>query len=193
MAPSQSTSRLQLREENLEKNISHCKLLVENATTRNFVDLLLVIIILVLLGVAAPIIRGDYCERSNDVRITGDGNTSKCFVNSSCMTLTGNNHSGSCHCHVGFKWDGHVCSDIDECASGNHSCPTNSSCKNIFGSYICECSHGYAEKRHCIDLDECKLELHECDKHADCTNTMGSYNCTCQAGFYGDGRSCRSI
>lgn len=192
MAPSQTTLQLQLQEKNFE-NISHCKLLVENATTRNVVDLLLVFIILVLLGVAAPIIRGDYCETSNDAKVSSDGNTPKCFVNSSCVTLTGNNYRGICHCHVGFKWDGHLCSDIDECTSGNYSCPTNTYCKNTFGSYICECSHGYVEKRHCIDIDECKLELHECDKHADCTNTVGSYNCTCQAGFYGDGRSCRSI
>lgn len=37
------------------------KCLVDNATARNMVDLLLVITILVLLGIAAPIIRGDHC------------------------------------------------------------------------------------------------------------------------------------
>ncbi|XP_027040592.1 pro-epidermal growth factor-like [Pocillopora damicornis] len=192
MAPSQTTLQLRLREENHD-NVSQCKLLADNATTRNVVDLLLVIIIFVLLGVAAPIIRGDVCERGDDIRVSNDGNTLKCSVNSSRLTLTGNNHSGNCHCHVGFKGDGHVCSDIDECAFGNHSCPPNARCRNTFGSYSCECSYGYRENRYCLDMDECKLGLHGCDKHAHCTNTAGSYKCTCRAGFYGDGRSCRNI
>lgn len=62
MAPSQTTLQLRLREENHD-NVSQCKLLADNATTRNVVDLLLVIIIFVLLGVAAPIIRGDVCGK----------------------------------------------------------------------------------------------------------------------------------
>lgn len=39
------------------------KFLAGNATTRNIVDLLLVITILVLLRVAAPVIRGDRCGK----------------------------------------------------------------------------------------------------------------------------------
>ena len=43
--------------------MSGCKYVAGNATTRNIVDLLLVITIIVLLGVAAPIIRGDHCGK----------------------------------------------------------------------------------------------------------------------------------
>ena len=42
---------------------SQLKFLAGNATTRNMVDLLLVITILVLLGVAAPVVRGDSCGK----------------------------------------------------------------------------------------------------------------------------------
>ena len=59
MASKQAT--MQIYQEKDCKYASRCKFLVENATTRNIVDLLLVIIILVLLGIAAPIIRGDHC------------------------------------------------------------------------------------------------------------------------------------
>ena len=59
MTSTQAT--LQIYQEKDCKYASRCKFLVENATTRNIVDLLLVFIILVLLGVAAPIIRGDHC------------------------------------------------------------------------------------------------------------------------------------
>ena len=63
MAPSQTTLPLRLREENHDNYVSQCKLLADNATTRNVFDLLLIIIIFVLLGVAAPIIRGDFCGK----------------------------------------------------------------------------------------------------------------------------------
>ncbi|KAJ7337945.1 Nidogen-2 [Desmophyllum pertusum] len=130
MAPTKIT--LQTNQETDHENMSDCKSIAGNATTRNIVDLLLVITIIVLLGVAAPIIRGDYC-------------------------------------------------DIDECTSGNHSCPTKAHCINAIGSYTCECFHGYHGSQ-CLDVDECKLGIHTCDEHANCTNTMGSYKCTCHVG-----------
>ena len=62
MAPSIVT--LQMSQEPNQQDTSACKVSMRrfagNATTRNMIDLLLVIIILVLLGIAAPIIRGDY-------------------------------------------------------------------------------------------------------------------------------------
>ena len=59
-----STVTLQMSQEPNQQDISACKVSMKrfagNATTRNMIDLLLVIIILVLLGIAAPIIRGDF-------------------------------------------------------------------------------------------------------------------------------------
>jgi len=64
MAPAPTTLRIH-QETNHHK--SDCKFqlkfLAGNATTRNIVDLLLVITIVVLLGVAAPVIRGDRCGK----------------------------------------------------------------------------------------------------------------------------------
>lgn len=35
-------------------------------------------------------------------------------------------------------------SDIDECATGRHSCfPTTEICKNTLGGYTCNCASGY--------------------------------------------------
>ena len=52
---------LQMYEEKDREGTVDFKIIAGSATTRNIVDLLLVIIILVLLGVSAPIIRGDHC------------------------------------------------------------------------------------------------------------------------------------
>lgn len=60
-APAKTT--LPIHQETDRDVKSHCKFLARNATTRNIVDLLLVITILVLLSIAAPIIRGDHCGK----------------------------------------------------------------------------------------------------------------------------------
>ena len=38
--------------------------------------------------------------------------------------------------------------DIDECATGLHTCEQN--CTNTLGSYVCSCDEGYNE-----DSDKC--------------------------------------
>ncbi|XP_078359708.1 uncharacterized protein LOC144644156 isoform X2 [Oculina patagonica] len=179
MAPAKTTLPV-----HQETDHSDCKFRAGNATTRNIVDLLLVITIIVLLSIAAPIIRGDHCDADKKVK-------PGCASQASC-TSSENNKNSSCVCHVGFKGDGHVCTDIDECASVNSSCPTNAHCINSIGSYACECFYGYYGNQ-CSDVDECKLGIHTCDKHANCTNTVGSYKCTCHDGFYDDGFSCKDI
>lgn len=128
MAPAPMTLRIH-QGTNLESGCKfQLKFLAENATTRNIVDLLLVITILVLLGIAAPVIRGDLCDKK-----PGSSDHASC-------TASENNKSDSCVCHAGYKGDGHLCTDIDECSSGNSSCPTNAHCINVVGSYTCECS-----------------------------------------------------
>jgi len=63
MAPAPTTLRIQ-RDRNHKSDCKfQLKFLAGNATTRNIVDLLLVITILVLLRIAAPVIRGDRCGK----------------------------------------------------------------------------------------------------------------------------------
>jgi len=63
MAPAPTTLRIH-QETNFKSDCKfQLKFLAGNATTRNIVDLLLVITILVLLGIAAPVIRGDRCGK----------------------------------------------------------------------------------------------------------------------------------
>lgn len=87
--------------------------------------------------------------------------------------------------------------DIDECAqqgglNGNH-CHLNTKCKNIFGSYVCECLPGYRtlDKFNCIEIDECATGQHSCHEKSDCINTQGSYHCRCKEGYTGDGYDCK--
>jgi len=182
MAPAPTTLRIH-QETNFKSDCKfQLKFLAGNATTRNIVDLLLVITILVLLGIAAPVIRGDRCDADKKPG---------CSDHASC-TASENNKSDSCECHAGYKGDGHLCTDIDECSSGNTSCPANAHCINVVGSYICECFRGY-QGMQCSDVDECKRGIHMCDEHANCINTVGSYKCLCKVGFYDDGFSCQDI
>ena len=64
MAPTKmtlQTSQLVAVKEDTADWKATIKSFADKATARNMVDLLLVITILVLLGIAAPIIRGDHC------------------------------------------------------------------------------------------------------------------------------------
>jgi hypothetical protein len=35
--------------------------------------------------------------------------------------------------------------DFDECAEGTHSCPDNSTCNNMVGSFECPCDPGFVK------------------------------------------------
>ena len=39
--------------------------------------------------------------------------------------------------------DKHIISDIDECATGSHSCDARAVCTNTPGNFTCECQSGY--------------------------------------------------
>ena len=67
-------------------------------------------------------------------------------------------------------------------------------CRNIPGSFQCECKPGYhGQVKNCQDLDECSSNKHLCSPHANCSNAVGSYNCKCKTGFHGDGRNCQDL
>ncbi|MEC8022476.1 MAG: calcium-binding EGF-like domain-containing protein, partial [Myxococcota bacterium] len=103
-----------------------------------------------------------------------------CPANSFC-----GEDSGVCECKEGFEpqFGGLQCTDIDECESGTAECQENSTCKNLFGSYTCNCDDGYynAGIGVCADFDECELDG-SCPKAATCTNTDGGFECACPNG-----------
>ena len=54
-----------------------------------------------------------------------------------------NPNNGTCTCRSG--WQGGNCSvDVDECSDKDmYTCPAHSSCKNVEGSYRCQCEIGF--------------------------------------------------
>ena len=85
------------------------------------------------------------------------------------------------------------CWDVDECGSAAHDCGPLAACKNLAGSFQCECLHGYhGDGYQCDDTDECaSSDSNDCSRHADCINKQGSFQCVCRMGFHGNGRECQ--
>ncbi|XP_063305295.1 adhesion G protein-coupled receptor E5 isoform X2 [Pelobates fuscus] len=87
-----------------------------------------------------------------------------------------------------------TCEDINECQSNNLACGANTYCKNLIGSYYCECNPGFKRNNEtvfcpdfinttnnkCDDINEC--ENSPCTNNTVCHNTIGSYSCSCQNG-----------
>uniref|UniRef100_A0ABM0MNC7 Protein kinase C-binding protein NELL1-like n=1 Tax=Saccoglossus kowalevskii TaxID=10224 RepID=A0ABM0MNC7_SACKO len=93
-----------------------------------------------------------------------------------------------CWCPAGYV--GSYCqTDVDECASNNHGCHSNSVCINLPGSYYCQCKTGYYSESDphldlgasCIDADECRNigGSHTCQLDMVCVNEEGGYQCQC--------------
>ncbi|XP_026791522.3 mucin-like protein isoform X2 [Pangasianodon hypophthalmus] len=95
-----------------------------------------------------------------------------------------------CVCDVGFKGNGYICSDIDECQQ-NVCLRNETECVNNPGSFSCICKMGYSQNgTECMDVDECTSGKDECSEFAQCVNTVGSHLCFCLSGFTGNGKSC---
>ena len=73
----------------------------------------------------------------------------------------------SCVCPAGLaENDSGACEvDIDECATGAHSCGDNAQCVNSDGGHFCTCDSGYSpsgddwtlQNPQCADVDECAM------------------------------------
>ena len=95
----------------------------------------------------------------------------------------------SCVCPAGQTEDdsGMCGADIDECATGAHSCGNheNTRCENTDGAHICVCDAGYASagddwtllNPQCADVDECAAETDSCGENSLCENTVGGFVC----------------
>lgn len=83
-------------------------------------------------------------------------------------------------CAAGFTADEqNFCRDVDECATGRHTCGPEQTCYNTRGSFSCQCPAGYQRSGdRCLDRDECTVThcMHRC------VNTPGSYYCECNPG-----------
>jgi hypothetical protein len=113
----------------------------------------------------------------------------RCDGNASCTPgATG----AICNCNDGYRGDGWICNDDNECASGN-PCGAGKTCVNTLGSYLCECNVGYrAQGDSCVDENECYSD--PCGTGSTCKNTEGSYTCECSDGYEDDGSgSCNDI
>ena len=145
----------------------------------------------------SPVCNAD-CTVSNppvgcvDIDECADPALNDCHANATCTNLPG---GYECTCKPGYGGDGVSCTDVDECATGQHSCDANATCANTTGSYTCSCKDGFVGNGFgCTDVDECaNPSLNDCDANASCTNVPGSYECACKDGFTGDGVSCTDV
>lgn len=101
--------------------------------------------------------------------------------------------SPSCTLEPGFMCVGapSVCTDVDECATGNGGCDPLTTCTNTGGGFTCgPCPAGYMGTglTGCDDVNECAVGNGGCDVLTACLNTEGSFSCgPCPAGYTGDG------
>ncbi|XP_073478576.1 adhesion G protein-coupled receptor E3-like isoform X2 [Aquarana catesbeiana] len=119
-----------------------------------------------------------------------------------------NNTDGGyfCECNKGFRRGNETkfcpsnnitenqCSDIDECKEDPYICAPHGTCKNIDGSYWCDCMSGFTNSSHnCTDINECKENPQICEPYGDCKNTIGSYTCECREGYQNISNNCTDI
>ncbi|XP_077968115.1 uncharacterized protein LOC120326857 [Styela clava] len=65
-----------------------------------------------------------------------------------------------------------------DCAYGQHSCPSITTCTTIAGGYECNCGTGYEyDGSNCTDINECDTGEHRCSRQKRCTNIQGGYKC----------------
>ena len=130
----------------------------------------------------------------------GENGGHNCDVNATCGELDG---GFECTCNDGWEGDdGTVCTDIDECVTGDNDChPEWATCTNIDHSFTCDCKFGFTgDGVSCSDVDECGMientddaNANDCPLDSTCNNNDGSYSCECNIGFEPNGDLCEDI
>ncbi|XP_059161297.1 uncharacterized protein LOC131944591 [Physella acuta] len=123
----------------------------------------------------------------NDGRscIACSGETWGVQCNQTCGCGQGADHcdpATGCVCKSGYT--GAICSvDIDECSEDPHKCSSSETCRNVPGSYTCDCQTGFTRNNGaCEDVNECSSPTtNKCTQL--CENTVGGYSCSCYLGF----------
>ncbi|GFY69655.1 uncharacterized protein TNIN_18641 [Trichonephila inaurata madagascariensis] len=100
-------------------------------------------------------------------------------------------HETQCECPEGFKNIGKTCEDINECLNAS-ACSSNTMCKNLPGTFKCECKSGFKVKEEnqdpkdvgCEDINECEYSDACISDTTVCVNNPGSYDCVCKKGYY---------
>lgn len=85
-------------------------------------------------------------------------------------------------CPQGFKGDGTICQDVDECSlplSDPEAATCDQRCINTPGTYICGCDTGYrlVGGSSCIFVNECEVNNGGCDHR--CIAFLGGHKCEC--------------
>ncbi|VDL66708.1 unnamed protein product [Nippostrongylus brasiliensis] len=75
-----------------------------------------------------------------DINECGQSHLNMCDRNAICNNLMG---TYACQCKKGFRGDGYMCEDEDECAM--LPCHPQAECRNTPGSFECKCPEGFVE------------------------------------------------
>ncbi|XP_031629925.1 protein kinase C-binding protein NELL1-like isoform X2 [Contarinia nasturtii] len=109
----------------------------------------------------------------------GDGLQCRPVCKQKCLNGGVCTAPNTCTCRMGYI--GPSCErDLDECATGLHTCKSSAYCVNMPGWYYCKCKPGYETHNYeCHDINECYHGTHSCHPTALCVNYDGHFECIC--------------